>query len=542
MTGDAVIRGAKTPKAGPDGRESWRMVLACFTTTFLVGGSTRSAAVLYVAVMETFNVTRGEAAWPISLISGFVNFAGILSGPLSTKLGLRITCIIGGSMSFVCLTASYFATGIPYLTISFGILNGIGIGLMYNLNPVILSHYFREYKGLALGINYCGSTVAAMVFPKFMEYLYRSFGLRGLFLIFAAIMLNTPVISYLMHKPPWTRKKMLAPNIGREFIRRMTSASNRESRAPSMDGAAELEDNRDRSTSISVAGVKPGKKNADLVLATDIGIGVLPMTIGGEEENNCDDEANPHLDNVTVREDNTMPSIDNFPHLSTIRSISEIVEASSPDAEGEEDVPDPEPELSLREIFCNPLFYLLIVSYLVFTTYTDILFTVIVDLFCDKGVDQPLAIATIPLVSITDMAGRIALPLIADKGIVDRKVVFAINFLCLGASACIIPLVSGYVALTAMFLLVGWFYGSTVVMCTVIVSDLLGVHNLAVANGLICSSVGFIAFGRPAFIGFFRDTVGSYDPMLYFWGAGCLSMAAVWSVVLLALRRAKKER
>ena len=52
------------------------MVLACFTTTFLVGGSTRSAAVLYVAVMETFDVARGEAAWPISLISGFVNFAG----------------------------------------------------------------------------------------------------------------------------------------------------------------------------------------------------------------------------------------------------------------------------------------------------------------------------------------------------------------------------------------------------------------------------------------------------------------------------------
>ena len=52
------------------------MVLACFTTTFLVGSSTRSAAVLYVAVMETFDVARGEAAWPISLVSGFVNFAG----------------------------------------------------------------------------------------------------------------------------------------------------------------------------------------------------------------------------------------------------------------------------------------------------------------------------------------------------------------------------------------------------------------------------------------------------------------------------------
>lgn len=54
------------------------------------------------------------------------------------------------------------------------------MGLMYNTNPVILSHYFRQYKGLALGINYCGSTVAAMVFPKLMELLYKTYGLRGL--------------------------------------------------------------------------------------------------------------------------------------------------------------------------------------------------------------------------------------------------------------------------------------------------------------------------------------------------------------------------
>ncbi|XP_003746818.1 monocarboxylate transporter 9-like [Galendromus occidentalis] len=151
--------------AGPDGRESWRMALACFTTTFLVGGSTLSAAVLYVAVMETFNVTRG-----------------ILSGPLSTMLGLRITCVIGGFVYFVCLTASFFATGILHLTISFGIPNGElsqCIGLIYNLNPVISSHYFRKHSGLALGMNYCRSTVAAMVVPKFMEYLYKSYGLRG---------------------------------------------------------------------------------------------------------------------------------------------------------------------------------------------------------------------------------------------------------------------------------------------------------------------------------------------------------------------------
>ena len=63
------------------------MALACFTNTFLLGNATRSAAVLYDAVMETFNM-------------------------------------IGGCMSSLCLFSCYFANEIPYLTISFGILNG----------------------------------------------------------------------------------------------------------------------------------------------------------------------------------------------------------------------------------------------------------------------------------------------------------------------------------------------------------------------------------------------------------------------------------
>lgn len=64
-------------------------------------------------------------------------------------------------------------------------------------------------------------------------------------------------------------------------------------------------------------------------------------------------------------------SNDNAFELSPMKSakLSEIEEA--------EDCESPEPELSLREIFGNPLFYLLVVSYLIFTTYTDILMTVI---------------------------------------------------------------------------------------------------------------------------------------------------------------------
>ncbi|OQR73979.1 monocarboxylate transporter 9-like [Tropilaelaps mercedesae] len=513
-------------KYGPDSWEGWRMVIYCFANTFLLGGSTRSAAVLYVAVMETFNVDRGEAAWPISLITGFVNFSGILSGPLSTKLGLRVTCIIGGCVSCICLGLCYFANNIMVLTILFGILNGIGIGLMYNLNPVILTHYFKKYKSIALGINYTGSTIAAMVFPKFMEFLYFNFGLHRLFLIFAGIMLVAPVMSSFMHRPSWRKKKMQAPNISQEIVRRLTlgsikassttrSRANTATKEPSQSirsrtttmrshaGSITARE-RTRSTSINVMRLNigtQGKEEPDFISAMDVGMGVLPhSTIDDDFDESC---ASP-LDEIKVREEQSRPQ-NRLTHLQVqIPTLSATVDHNKgADLELNEvsEALEEERELSLTEIFCNPLFYLLIVSYLMFCTYTDILITVMVDLLTDKGVDQSTAIATIPLISVTDMAGRLLLPFLVDKGLIDRKVIFSINYFCLGGLSLIIPLFRDYSILIGLFLLVGWFYGSTIVMCTVIVCDLLGVHNLAVANGLIYSSAGLIAFGRPALIG-----------------------------------------
>ena len=45
-----------------------------------------------------------------------------------------------------------------------------------------------------------------------------------------------------------------------------------------------------------------------------------------------------------------------------------------------------------------------------------------VDLLRDKGMQRTIAIETVSLVSFTDTAGRLFLPSIADRGIVDRKV------------------------------------------------------------------------------------------------------------------------
>ncbi|XP_022665741.1 monocarboxylate transporter 7-like isoform X2 [Varroa jacobsoni] len=512
----------KSKKGGPDSWEGWRMVIYCFTNTFLVGGCTRSAAVLYVAVMDTFHVERGEAAWPISLISGFLSFAGILSGPLSTRFGLRITCVIGGCMSVVCLGACYFANNIVQLTVLFGILN-------------------------------------AMIFPKFTELLYDDFGLHGLFLIFAGIMLITPIMSSLMRQPSWRKTKMRAPSIDQEIVRRFTISSHgRTSPVATMTQRSRIDTgtgesprtrsrsattlsqigNRTRTTSINIMGINigtRGKNDPDLVFATDIGTGALPHNTS---ENELAEVTLSNLDNVNAREEKN-PHRDQPPLPSPdVHTLSAAIDAGK-DAELAQvsEALEKERQLSLREIFCNPLFYLMIISYIVFTTYTDILFLVMIDLFTDKGIDQSTAIGTIPFVSVTDMLGRLILPFLVDKGFIDRKVVFVVNYFCLGGLACIIPSFREYSVLTCLFVLVGWFYGSTVVMCTIIVSDILGIHNLAVANGLICSTVGFIAFGRPTFIGYFRDTVGSYDPMLYFWSALLFTMAVVWSVIVIAVRR-----
>ncbi|KAL1466410.1 hypothetical protein MTO96_026730 [Rhipicephalus appendiculatus] len=75
--------------------------------------------------------------------------------------------------------------------------------MVFIVAPTIISEHFVKNKGLAMGLNFAGVTAGLFVFPKLLEHLHGSYGLRGALLIFGAVCLNGLAFSLFLRTPAW---------------------------------------------------------------------------------------------------------------------------------------------------------------------------------------------------------------------------------------------------------------------------------------------------------------------------------------------------
>lgn len=194
---------AHVPQHGPDSVHSWLIAGACALACFFAMAGRRSAGFLFVAILDTFQVNRSEGSWPIMLMGGLVYLAGLITGPLAHRFNARPVIIAGAVISGIGAMLSFFANTIAIMTVTLGAIHAIGAGMVFVVSPTIISEHFVKHKGLAMGINFTGVTMGTFVFPKLLEYLTKTYGLRGALLIFGAIVMNGLAFSLFPRTPKW---------------------------------------------------------------------------------------------------------------------------------------------------------------------------------------------------------------------------------------------------------------------------------------------------------------------------------------------------
>lgn len=96
---------------------------------------------------------------------------------------------------------------LPY---SFLSLSGSGIGVVTLVISLFALLYFERYRGIATGLKYLGSTVAAIAYPQAAVYLEGKYGYRGALLLFGGISLHAIAICILLKSPPWSNRAPLS--------------------------------------------------------------------------------------------------------------------------------------------------------------------------------------------------------------------------------------------------------------------------------------------------------------------------------------------
>lgn len=182
----------------PDGGYGWVVVFASFMCNMIVDGIAYTFGVFLTPMVNHYGETQGKTAWVGSLLSGMYLSAGPLVSALTNKFGCRAVCIAGSIISTIAFVLSIFSPTVNWLMLLYGVMGGIGFGLIYLPAVVCVGYYFETKRSLATGIAVCGSGVGTFAFAPLADLLLQEYGWRGANLILAGFILNCVLFGALM--------------------------------------------------------------------------------------------------------------------------------------------------------------------------------------------------------------------------------------------------------------------------------------------------------------------------------------------------------
>ncbi|KAL7744096.1 hypothetical protein ACLKA6_009082 [Drosophila palustris] len=137
-----------------------------------------------------------------------MSFAGLFSGSLFRKFGLRRVGLAGGILYFVGTALQIFANSTLHLIISFSLVQGIGFGLCLPTCYTTFNNYFVQNRVMWMGFAQTLIGVGSMVYPIAMQKLMEWYGFRGCLLILTGINAHAVLGMLLMQPVEWHMKKV----------------------------------------------------------------------------------------------------------------------------------------------------------------------------------------------------------------------------------------------------------------------------------------------------------------------------------------------
>ncbi|XP_041060585.1 monocarboxylate transporter 14-like [Carcharodon carcharias] len=470
---------------------AWMVVLASFIMHVLVMGSQMALGILYVEWLEEFNQSRGLTSWIGSLAMGISLIVGPFVSFFVDACGCRTTAVIGGIITTLGWALSAYATSVYYLFISFGVVTGIGNGLAYLPNIVMVGQYFQKRRALAQGISTTGTGFGAFLVTILLKTLSAEFGWRGTMLIHGAVNLNLCVCGALLR--PLSSNKGIVPEI--------RDMQNWNRKPPESDHTALASDNQNAETRKTDNNAEGCKENTNRDCVT---------TASETKWKYKDTKDIIFKDMNTLSLFKTLSQCANSVRLGFHFWYSSYFGGES---------------LFQNKVFVAFIFWALF-AYCSFVI-PFIYLPEIVKQYGLSSENDKLPLTSI--IAIFHIFGKVILGIICDFPFVSAWNVLLLSNFCLGICILIIPLMHTFIDLAIVCALIGFSSGYFSVMPCV-TEDLVGLSNLANAYGIIICANGVSALLGPPFAGWIFDLTNKYDfsfyvcGLLYMFGVSCLLM------------------
>lgn len=150
-------------------------------------GAVYAYSIFLGPVKKAFNVSAFMANLPFMVFLSFFAILMFFGGRIMEKLGPRRLIIIGSIIVGLGWMLSSFAPNIWILTLTYGVIAGSGVGLVYGCPVATAARWFPDKKGLAVGLMLAGFGGSALITGKVASIMIPAVGLPTTFLYFGVV-------------------------------------------------------------------------------------------------------------------------------------------------------------------------------------------------------------------------------------------------------------------------------------------------------------------------------------------------------------------
>lgn len=163
----------------------WVIVCACFLGSFVVFGLSYSFGVFLDRILEAFGGSRGATslAFGVQTVSIYVGASAV--GVLVDRYGTRRMLLVGTVLTTAGLAAASRTTSLPSLILTYGVLTGLGLSVVYVVAYATVTRWFDRRLGLAGGLASAGLGVGMLAVVPSATWLIARLGWRDALLAIA---------------------------------------------------------------------------------------------------------------------------------------------------------------------------------------------------------------------------------------------------------------------------------------------------------------------------------------------------------------------
>ncbi|HIK14073.1 MAG TPA: OFA family MFS transporter [Leptolyngbyaceae cyanobacterium M33_DOE_097] len=186
------------------------MILLCL-------GSVYSWSIFRTPLENELGISATQSLLPYTVALVFYAATMPIAGFYIPRLGTRVTTAIGGVVVGLGYILSSFATQVEVLLLTYGLIAGTGVGMVYGVPMVVASRWFPDKKGLAVGLTIVGFGLSPLITAPLTNQLISVYTvrptLRILGITFTAIIL---AIALTMKLPPkgWHPRQTVTASTG----------------------------------------------------------------------------------------------------------------------------------------------------------------------------------------------------------------------------------------------------------------------------------------------------------------------------------------